>query len=167
MTELSTPLSWLIGPISPIVASTAVSASSSGTPAATSAPKASSRISRVIGREVNSACLKSSLIDSLSCLLTLASPVSPIVKPGLAACAALTAARAGADSILRLGVVAGDLETEQGGVAVGGDLAAVARRVGALELLGVGHLLEAPLHVGDRGAEARVGRRLGVALDQD
>ena len=36
----------------PIVAMTAVSASSSGTPAATSAPKASSRMIRVIGRDV-------------------------------------------------------------------------------------------------------------------
>ena len=86
---------WLIGPIRPIVAITAVSASSSGTPAATRAPNAISRISRVIGSEVNSACLKSSLIESLICLLTLASPDSPIVKSGLAACAALTASSAG------------------------------------------------------------------------
>ena len=60
---------WLIGPIRPIVAITAVSASSSGTPAATRAPNAISRISSVIGSEVNSACLKSSLIGSFDLLV--------------------------------------------------------------------------------------------------
>ena len=46
-------------PVSPIAAATAVRPSRSGTPAATSAPKAKTRISKVIGSEVISAFLKS------------------------------------------------------------------------------------------------------------
>ena len=40
-------LSWLTGPSRPVVATNEETPSSSGTPAATAAPKASSRISRV------------------------------------------------------------------------------------------------------------------------
>jgi len=92
LTALSTPLPiWLIGPSSPIVAITAVIASSSGTPAATRAPKAINRMISVIGSDVTSAFPKSSLILSSSSLLMLASPISPMLKLGWAACAAATA----------------------------------------------------------------------------
>ena len=47
---------WLTRLESPIDASTAENASSTGTPAATNAPNASSRITKVIGTERRSAC---------------------------------------------------------------------------------------------------------------
>ena len=79
----------------PIVAITAVRASSSGTPAATRAPKANSRMIRVIGRDVTSALPKSSWTFLLICSSVLASPNSPSVKPGCAACTSSTACTAG------------------------------------------------------------------------
>ena len=94
MIDSSTPLPmWLITPIRPIVPSTAVRPSSKGTPAATRAPKAIKRISSVIGSEVISAVLKSLLIELLTWLSELASPNSPMVNCGCAACAASTARR--------------------------------------------------------------------------
>ncbi len=83
MIELSTPpMTWLSGPMMPIVPITAVIASSSGTPAATSAPKAKSRMIRVTGSEVLSALPKSSETTFWICSFVLASPNSPRVKPG-------------------------------------------------------------------------------------
>ena len=96
MIELSTPpMTWLSGPRMPIVAMTAVSARSSGTPAATRAPKAISRMIRVTGRDVIRALPKSSWTRSLICCWVLASPNSPTVKPGCAFCTASTASMAG------------------------------------------------------------------------
>ena len=66
---------------------TADSASSRGTPAATIAPKARTRISIVIGSDSVSAFLKSSLKAWSSALLALASPNWPTTTPG---CWALT-----------------------------------------------------------------------------
>ena len=57
--DSSTGASWLSGPTRPIVATTAVIASSSGIPAATSAPNATSRMRSVIGSEVVPAFLRS------------------------------------------------------------------------------------------------------------
>ena len=65
---------WLGSATRPSVAITAVSPSSSGTPAATSAPKARTRMISVIGSESVSAFLKSSANDFESALLALASP---------------------------------------------------------------------------------------------
>ncbi len=70
------------------MAATAVIASSSGIPAATSAPKASTRITSVIGSEVTSAFWKSSSNFLLSALPALASPNCSIRSLGLAFCAA-------------------------------------------------------------------------------
>ena len=68
MIEVSTPpMTWLSGPMIPIVAITAVSASSSGTPAATSAPKAISKMIKVTGSDVFRALPKSSWTTSLIC----------------------------------------------------------------------------------------------------
>ena len=90
--ELSTPpMTWLSGPMMPIVAMTAVNASSSGTPAATSAPNASSKMIRVTGREVMRALPKSSWTTLLICCWVLASPNSPRVKPGCACSTSATA----------------------------------------------------------------------------
>ena len=70
----STGQIWLIGPIRPTAAATAVTASSRGTNAASRAPKARMRITSVIGREVNSAFLKSSSNAFESALSALPSP---------------------------------------------------------------------------------------------
>ena len=61
----------------PIAAITAVRPSSSGTPAATSAPNARMRMTSVIGSERNSAFLKSSSNAFESALFALAEPNSP------------------------------------------------------------------------------------------
>ena len=72
--DSSTGQIWLSGPIRPIAAATAVIASSRGTKAASRAPKARMRITSVIGREVNSAFLKSSENAFVSALSALPSP---------------------------------------------------------------------------------------------
>ena len=164
--ELSTGETWLSRATRPIVAMTAVSARRMGTLAATSAPKAMSRMIRVIGSEVTKALLKSSPIAVLSSFSALASPNCSTVKPGWAACAALVAASVGSTRS-GLGLRARDLEAQQGRVPVTGDLPAVARRVGALERLGVRCGDESALDVGDRRPEGRVVRRGRSALDED
>ena len=74
---------------------TAVPASSTGMPAAISAPNtAISRIS-VIGTEVSSACRKSWLTIALAARSALASPASAISRPGWRACTPATARSAG------------------------------------------------------------------------
>ncbi len=75
---------------------TAVAASSSGIPAAMSAPNTpASRIS-VTGTEVTSACRKSWLISALAARSVLASPASATSRPGWRAATAATARSAGA-----------------------------------------------------------------------
>ncbi len=68
---------WLGSATRPSVAITAVNPSSSGMPAATSAPKATTRITSVIGSDSVSAFLKSSSNALDSALLALASPNWP------------------------------------------------------------------------------------------
>ena len=68
---------WLGSAMSPSVAITALNPSSSGMPAATRAPNATTRISSVIGSESFSAFLKSSENDFDSALSALAPPNSP------------------------------------------------------------------------------------------
>ena len=79
----------------PIVAITAVTPSSSGRPAATSAPNASSRITSVIGSEIVSAFLRSSSNIFETALPVLASPNCSMRSSGCAFCAAAVAARIG------------------------------------------------------------------------
>ena len=71
---------------------TAVAPSSSGSPAATSAPNAISRITSVIGSERNSAFWKSSSNASPISFSADASPNSPITTSGCCFCSAATAA---------------------------------------------------------------------------
>ena len=71
---------------------TAVSASSSGSPAATSEPKARMRITSVIGSERNSAFLKSLSNAAVSALSALASPNCSMRRSGCASWAAFVAA---------------------------------------------------------------------------
>ena len=96
MIDASTCNTWLSSSVTPSAASTAVKPSSSGTPAATSAPNATTRISSVIGTEVASALWKSSLTSLLIALLLLAVPSSPMNSPGWARCTAVVADKAAA-----------------------------------------------------------------------
>ena len=80
------------GPSRPVVATTAVIASSSGTPAATAAPNATSRISRVRPSEIMWPRLSSSSDFSLTILLADASPNSSTRTSGWAAWTSATAA---------------------------------------------------------------------------
>ena len=68
---------WLGSATRPSVAITALNPSSSGMPAATRAPKATTRMISVIGSESFSAFLKSSAKDFDSALFALAPPNSP------------------------------------------------------------------------------------------
>src|SRR5919204_6857495 len=78
--------------MSPSVAATPVIASNTGMPAATRAPKANTRIARVIGKESVRACLKSLLKLSLRALSAVASPASSMRSDGCAFCAAAVTA---------------------------------------------------------------------------
>ena len=82
--ELSTGDSWLSGPMRPSVASTPVIASSSGTPAATSVPNASTSRSSVIGSEVVVAFFRSPSKTSMMASSELAEPNCSMLKPGCA-----------------------------------------------------------------------------------
>ena len=96
-------------------------------PAATSAPKASTRITSVTGTDVISARWKSVARRSLMALVALASPTWPISRSGCARCTAAVAASAGVDAVLRGVGIARDLERHQRGAAVGRELAGVVR----------------------------------------
>ena len=80
---------------SEIAVTTAVPASSSGMPAAISAPNVSSSRTRVTGIEVSSAWWKSWPICWLATRSSLASPASVTSSDGCAACTAATARSAG------------------------------------------------------------------------
>ena len=92
MIDWSTAEMWLIRATMPIVPATAVSASSSGMLAATSAPNVISRMISVIGSEVISARWKSLLMTSEICFSALASPNCSMLKSRCAAWAARVAA---------------------------------------------------------------------------
>ncbi len=166
MIELSTGETWLSTPTSPIVASTAVNARMIGTLAATRAPNAIRRITSVIGSEVTNACLKSLLIASLSLLLD--ARVADLLdgEVGVGGLRGGCGIQRRADAVLGLILVTGDLEAKQGGVPVGRDLPFIARRVGAVEALGVGDRGKAMLDVGDHSLERGVVRGRGAALDE-
>ncbi len=78
----------------PIAPSTAVKPSTTGISAATSAPKASSRIASVIGSDVYSARLKSFVTVAPITWLALAMPNSSIRYSGFARCVPATASSA-------------------------------------------------------------------------
>src|SRR3954447_24559702 len=87
----STAQTWLMSVTSPIAMATAVRPSTSGSTAATSAPKAITSTSSVMGSDRLSAFLKSSSKTLLSALLALASPNSSMRNCGWRACAVATA----------------------------------------------------------------------------
>ena len=166
MIDSSTPLMWLITPTRPIVPSTAVRPSSRGTAAATRAPKAIRRMSRVTGSEVTSAVLKSLLIEALTWLSELASPNSPIVNCGWAACAASMARRVASARSLAVLWLPAILKRVRAEWPSRRDLGAVGGRVRALDRVDVRQLGQAELSVADRGAEAQAVRRLRCALHE-
>ena len=87
---------------SPIAAATEVSASSSGTPAAISAPNATSRMTRVIGRLISSACVQVAAERLAEGLVERARRRPP--RPagaGSAACTAAVTACSGGDPVRR------------------------------------------------------------------
>src|SRR5438270_82928 len=105
MTELVAPdacATWLTRFETPTDASTAEKASSTGTPAATNAPKASNRMRNVIGSDIFSAREKSFPMVALSAWFALAPPSSSTTKPG---CACWTAATASSTGCTRLSAV--------------------------------------------------------------
>ena len=83
LTESDIGRAWLMIATRPIVPSTAVSPSSRGMPAATSAPKATRRMISVSGIEKAPAFSRSSMNAAKSALLVL-SPKDPMVKSGFA-----------------------------------------------------------------------------------
>ena len=98
MTVLSIGTMWLTPATRPSVPSTALRPSSSGMPAATSAPKVTRRMSSVAGRESDSALEESLASWSASALFTLAPPNCPTKTSGLASLTLSTAVIVGLTS---------------------------------------------------------------------
>ncbi len=92
---------WLSGttheitPTAPSAAATEVRPRTRGTEAATSAPKASSRMISVIGSEISSARCRREPISELTAFSSLPGPTSRSVVPGWAASTEATVARTG------------------------------------------------------------------------
>ena len=82
MIDCSTCSTWLNRSVTPSAANTAVKPSSSGTPAATSAPNATTRMTSVTGTDVASALWKSSLTSVFTAWAVLAVPSSPTNRCG-------------------------------------------------------------------------------------
>ena len=150
-----------------MVAITAVTPSSSGRPAATSAPNASSRMTIVIGSEIVSAFLRSSSNIFETALPVLASPNCSMRSSGCAFWAAAVAARTGSTLSSACVGVALDLERHGDGVAVAGDLPGVLLGVGGLDVRDVLDGGEPLLDVLDGGAVAGALRALRLGLDED
>ena len=91
---------WLGSATSASAAITQETASSSGTPAATSEPNATTRISSVSGREISSAFARSLVKVSLSSLLELTLPNCSTSRSGLAAWTEPIASSAGSSRSL-------------------------------------------------------------------
>lgn len=88
-------MTWLTMPIRPVVAMIAVTASSTGSRAATRAPNAMSRMPRATGTAEYSAFLKSSPNASSNVFIILAPPISSIRSASCSFCTPSTAFRTG------------------------------------------------------------------------
>ena len=95
LADWSTCIAWLISASSPLAAKNAVRASTTGSVAATSAPKTTSRMPSASGTAVHSARFMSLKIVSVNHLLALAWPNCSMVTPGYAARARATAVSTG------------------------------------------------------------------------
>ena len=147
--------------------STAVKPSSSGRPAATSAPNATSRMISVIGSERNSARWKSSSNASPSSFSADASPNSPTVTWGCARWTCGDRVERALDDVLGGVLVAGEVEVDQRGAAVGGDVVGELARERVLDLADALRPAERVDGVVDGGLELRVLHGQAVlALDE-
>ena len=168
---LPTGSQWLGIASSEMAVTTEVTASSSGMPAAISAPNTHSSSTSVIGTEVTSAWRKSELMMLLVARSTLASPDSATRRPGCAAWTAATARSAADDRLVRVVRVAAEVERDQRGAAVPRDQLAAARGQRRLDAGGdLGHGAQRRGHLPDGPADLRVGGHgAGAApgLDQD
>src|SRR5690242_17541534 len=153
---------WLTSAVSPSAASTAVMPSSRGMPAATSAPKASTRITSVTGTDVSSARWKSVLTRSLTAWLALASPTWPISSAGCAR-HRRGGRQGGVDAVDRGVRIAGDLEGQQRGAAVLAELPGVADLQRRLDRGHRGRALQARDEVVDGGLGLGPGERAAAA----
>src|SRR3954470_8887874 len=157
---------WLIGPARPIVPTTAEIASSSGSPAATSVPKARTRMISVRGSDMNSAFWRSFSPASLMAFWALTSPNCPISRPGWdfeAASTVLTAAATGPSAASESPFTSNDTSAERRS---GRDLRRGLGAVGTDDCADVLRPLEAAFDVPDRGAERGITDVPVVALDE-
>ena len=149
------------------MAATAVTPSSSGTPAATSEPNATMRMSSVIGSERTSAFWKSSSKAFEIALSALASPNWPTNTSGLAFWAAAVAASVASTRSSATLVIAWDLERHERRATILGELALVAVGERGLDLVDALGGLEPGHRVLDGGREGGVADLHGaLALDQ-
>ncbi len=139
MIELSTPLPmWLIGPIRPMVAMTAVSARSSGTDGRHHRSEGDQQDHQRDGQRGDQRLLEV-VGDHILDLLSGAGVAElPDGEPRVRRLNRRDLVEGRAHAILDLGVVARDLEAQQGGAAVTRDVPAILRRVGVLDCLNVG-----------------------------
>ena len=144
---------------------TPVIASSTGTPAATSAPKREHEDHERDGqREESAPChvvgprLVKGLLDAAAADLLDAQVRMRALGGG-------RRLEAGVHLLLGQLRIALEVERDHGGPAVLGDLAEVARPIGRADVLHRAGLLQARRHVGDGGLEGRIARR--PALDED
>ncbi len=155
---------WLGSATRPSAAMTVVMPMSIGTSAATSEPKASTRISSVRGNDSSSALPRSDEKVSLSSLFELTEPNCSIRRPGWAAA---TAATASLDGSIRLAacsefpVISKSTSADRPSCEIG---AARGQRRGDLaDVLGAP---QADDGVGDGGAEGGIANGARAALDQ-
>ena len=157
---------WLASADRPSVASTPEKASSTGSPAATSAPNANSRITSVTGSDEYSARWKSLFSVSLSSWFALAKPNSATVKRVVAVLHAGDGVEHRLHPLVGRLLVALHLELDEHRVAVVGDLARVAGRERRAHVLDLRPRRDGPHDVRDRGAERRIGDGLRLRLDE-
>ena len=103
-------------------------------------------------------------MTSLMALLALASPICSMSSAGMAVLRGRHGGEGRIDAVRGLGRVAGDLEVDQGRVAVARDRAGAGQR--RLHVLDVRPSRQAARHVLDRRPELRVLERELVALDE-
>ena len=150
----------------PNVAMMAVRASRSGMPAATSAPKTTSRMISVTGIESSPAFLRSSM-KAASTSLSALTPNEPMNSSGCAAWTSSTAATTGSIFVGGVVRIADDVEVDERGAPGLADLAGV---LGVERRLDVRDRVErgdSGDDVFDRGREGRILDGQRVALDED
>ena len=135
-------------------------------PAATSAPKATTRMISVSGIENTPALLRSCAKAVLTALAALAPPNSPTKKPGWARCASATLLRIGSSLSIALLAVAADLELDERGMPALCDLAGVGRIERRADVLHGRHRRKAGHDVLDGRVEGGRACSERAALDQ-